>query len=310
MKRSPALLFTLSLALLCLLAATPEAHAKRFGGGGSFGGKSAFGTPFKRSAAKPARSPRQQQAAQQNQAARQGFAQRGGLMGMLGGLAIGGLLGALFFGGAFENLNFLDILVFGAIAFMLFKLLAARGARAAPQPAGASRGTFDADARSATGTTGTGFDSSNWFRGSAPAAADAEHDTDEAPAAVALPDDFDSAAFLAGARRAFGDLQQAWDAQDHDTLRALTTATMYAEVTRRLDDIAPGNRTDVLKVEAELLEVQDLGSMLEATVLFDALIREEAGQRPHQVREVWHFTRARESRQPTWHLDGIQQLAD
>ena len=310
MNRSPALLFTLSLALLCLLTATPEAHAKRFGGGGSFGGKSAFGTPFKRSAAKPARSPRQQQAAQKNQAARQGFAQRGGLMGMLGGLAIGGLLGALFFGGAFENLNFLDILVFGAIAFMLFKLLAARGARAAPQPAGASRGAFDADAPPTSHTTGTGFDSSNWFRGGAPAAADADHDTEEAQTVAEVPGDFDSAAFLAGARRAFGDLQQAWDAHDHETLRALTTASMYAEVARRLAEVAPGNRTDVLKVDAELLEVQDLGDMLEATVLFDALMREQAGQRPHQVREVWHFTRARASRQPTWHLDGIQQLAD
>lgn len=310
MTRTPTLVFTLLLAFLCTLAATPEAHAKRFGGGGSFGGKSAFGTPFKRSAARPARSPRQQQAAQTNQAARQGFAQRGGLMGMLGGLAIGGLLGALFFGGAFENLNFLDILVFGAIAFMLFKLLAARGARAAPQPAGASRGALGDDDTPAPRAAGSGFDSSSWFRGDAPGAPVPDATGDATPSTSELPADFDRATFLAGARRAFRDLQQAWDAHDDETLRALTTANMYAEVARRLEEVASDNRTDVLKVEAELLEVQDLGDMLEATVLFDTLIREAAGQRPQQVREVWHFTRARASRQPTWHLDGIQQLAD
>jgi len=47
-------------------------------------------------------------------------------MGMLGGLALGGLLGSLFFCGAFENINFMDILVFGGIAFLLYKLFAAR----------------------------------------------------------------------------------------------------------------------------------------------------------------------------------------
>jgi hypothetical protein len=39
----------------------------------------------------------------------------------------------LFFGGAFENFNFIDILVFGGIAFLLYKLFAAR-AGAAQRP--------------------------------------------------------------------------------------------------------------------------------------------------------------------------------
>ncbi|MEQ8234887.1 MAG: Tim44-like domain-containing protein [Gammaproteobacteria bacterium] len=314
MTRSPLFLALFLVTLIGFVAGSPDAHAKRFGGGGSFGGKSSFSTPFKRPAAAPARSPRQQQAAQQNASARQGLAQRGGLMGMLGGLAIGGLLGALFFGGAFENINFLDILVFGAIAFMLFKLLAARSARPATRTAGGgfSSAGGTAEAPPVQGRSGSGFDSADWFRGGNATAGTASPD---APAASALavptiPADFDSDGFLVGARNAYHDLQRAWDARDHDTLRGLTTATMYREVSARLDELGDDNRTDVLKVEAELLEVQDLGEMLEATVLFDALLREDAGTRPHQVREVWHFTRARDSARPTWYLDGIQQLAD
>ena len=47
-------------------------------------------------------------------------------MGMLGGLALGGLLGALFFGGAFENINFMDVLIFGLIACVLYKIFVSR----------------------------------------------------------------------------------------------------------------------------------------------------------------------------------------
>jgi predicted lipid-binding transport protein (Tim44 family) len=63
-------------------------------------------------------------------------------------------------------------------------------------------------------------------------------------------------------------------------------------------------------VEAEILEVRDVGSDREVTVLFDAVLRETQEARPAQVREVWHFIRSRNSRQPTWFLDGIQQLED
>ncbi|WP_442514585.1 hypothetical protein, partial [Salmonella enterica] len=70
------------------------------------------------------------------------------------------------------------------------------------------------------------------------------------------------------------------------------------------------NHTELLKVEAELLQVRDVGNDREASVLFDVLLREARGQAPTQVREVWHFTRSKTSQQPTWFLDGIQQLED
>ena len=50
---------SLLLGLALALGGIADAHAKRLGGGGSFGGKAAFNSPFKRGAQAPVRSPRQ-----------------------------------------------------------------------------------------------------------------------------------------------------------------------------------------------------------------------------------------------------------
>ena len=91
-----------------------SAEAKRFGGGASFGGKKSYSSPFKQKSTQQ-KSFSQQKASASNQKRKQQMASRGGIMGMLGGLALGGLLGALFFGGAFENFNFFDFLIIGGI---------------------------------------------------------------------------------------------------------------------------------------------------------------------------------------------------
>jgi predicted lipid-binding transport protein (Tim44 family) len=49
---------------------------------------------------------------------------------------------------------------------------------------------------------------------------------------------------------------------------------------------------------------------LQATVLFDVIMREDNNAQPDQAREVWHFVKPKNSIQPTWYLDGIQQLED
>ncbi|MDQ6979252.1 MAG: Tim44 domain-containing protein, partial [Mariprofundaceae bacterium] len=70
------------------------AEAKRFGGGSSFGKKHSA----------PTTQPGMTQRSTPGQSAnKQGGSARSGMMGMLGGLALGGLLGAMFFGGGFEG---------------------------------------------------------------------------------------------------------------------------------------------------------------------------------------------------------------
>lgn len=322
MNKTTGIVATLLIGLSLSLGSISDAEAKRFGGGGSFGGKSSFSQPYKRSVAPPARSASQQQATQQNQAARQGMAGRGGLMGMLGGLALGGLLGAMFFGGAFENINFMDILVFGGIAFLLFKLFAAR-AGGAQRPAyqrtvqddyrgsSSSNNSYQGPAASSS----AGFDTDILFNkdkknttASEGMASNFQQDGDFNE--IVVPEGFDAQAFLSGAKTAYRNLQKAWDERDLAEIRSLSTDKVFAEIQDQLKASHEDNHTDILKLEAELLEVREIGSELEAVVLFDAVMREDVNGQADQIREVWHFVKPKVSIQPKWFLDGIQQLED
>ena len=322
MNKTIGIMATLLIGLSLSLGSISDAEAKRFGGGSSFGGKSSFSQPYKRSAAPPARSASQQQATQQNQAAKQGMASRGGLMGMLGGLALGGLLGAMFFGGAFENINFMDILVLGGIAFLLYKLFAAR-AGSAQRPA--YQRTVNDDNQDSVSSykpyqepaqsSSAGFDTDILFKkdknnavASEAAAADFQQEADFSE--MVIPKGFDPQAFLAGAKIAYRNLQKAWDERDLAEIRSLSTDKVFAEIQDQLKASDAENHTDILKLEAELLDVREIGSELEAVVLFDAVMREDVNGQAEQVKEVWHFVKPKISIQPKWYLDGIQQLED
>jgi predicted lipid-binding transport protein (Tim44 family) len=315
------------LAFALALSGSGEAYAKRLGGGSSFGSRPSYSQPYSYSrspssqpgsgqAGSAARQPAYSAAAQRNQGIRDSLAQRGGFTRLLGGLALGGLLGALLFGGGFEGINFFDILIFGAVAFLLFKLFAARRTaldRAAPAsgyyPAGSDNEPERPYQRQAeAGRPGrAGFDT-DLLLGKRPSAGAFSPQPSAAPA---MPADFDPAAFLSGAKAAYAMMQQAWDAGDLAELRALTTDKAFGELQDQLRarGAAP-NHTELLRVEAEILEVSDAGSNREVAVLFDTLLREAPGEEPTQVREVWHFLKSRSSRQPTWFLDGIQQVED
>lgn len=308
---------SLLLGLFLCVAPFEDAEAKRFGGGASFGSRASHSTAYKRqpSAAPAAPSASQAQAMARNQSVREGLSRRGGLMGMLGGLAIGGLLGSLLFGGAFENINFLDILMFAGVAYMLFRLLAARKAATTPRPAyqrtaepAPVRGSQDySPPPAAAAAPAPALDSGDWFRGGL------KSDDGAAPSdfnQASVPAGFDQNGFLAGAKIAYHDLQKAWDARDLAAVRRLTTDAMYVEIAERIKDIGADNRTTVLKLEAELLEVREVGEQLEAVVLFEGIVREEQDEQARQVREVWHFTKPSHAAQPTWFLDGLQQLED
>ena len=318
MTKYTGIIATLLIGLSLTLGGISDAEAKRFGGGGSFGGRSSYSMPYKRSLSQPTRSASQQQAYNKNQAAKQSWAQRGGLMGMLGGLALGGLLGALFFGGAFEGFNFMDLLVFGGIAFLLYKLFAAKaGSIQRPvynrsqtpyQDGGTSYNGYEASKPSSDADFDTDLLFGKDKKAAAGGSAGFHQDADFAETTV--PAGFDERAFLAGAKAAFKDLQAAWDSRDLAEIRGLTTDKVFAEIQSQLKASDQDNRTEVLKIEAELLEVREVGSELEAVVLFDTIMREDVHEQAHQVREVWHFIKPKNSLQPKWYLDGIQQLED
>lgn len=309
------LLITLAVALLTTstlsLSLIGDAEAKRLGGGRSFGGKAPFSSPYKRTT--PAKPAAPNPAQQNNAGVRQSLSQRGGLMGMLGGLALGGLLGALFFGGAFEGINFFDILIFGVIGFVVYKLLTSRR-RAAPSAVGAQgsvppppgyEGGQGAAFRRESGTAiPRGFDTDLLFKGGGTSTT-----TGTRPAG------FDESTFIQGAERAYRHLQDAWDEGDLEALRKLTTGAVFTELSAQLTTRHGRNRTEIQEIRSELLDVQDSGDQWEATVLFDVQMREVDednlfGSTPTRVREVWHFVRSTDHEAPTWYLDGIQQVEE
>ena len=309
MNKYISIVATLVIGLALTLGDISDADAKRFGGGSSFGGRSSYSAPYKRSAIPPTRSASQQQASAQNQAARQGMANRGGLMGMLGGLALGGLLGSLFFGGAFENFNFMDILVFGGIAWLLYKLFAAK-AGTAQRPA-YNRTADNYEESQPLQSNPAGFNTDILFNKDKKQSTSQNFQQDaDFNDTFAIPEGFDQQAFLSGAKIAYTTLQKAWDDRDLAEIRGLTTDKVFAEIQDQLKASATENHTDILKLDAELLEVREIGSELEAVVLFDVIMREDVNAQAEQVREVWHFIKPKNSIQPKWLLDGIQQLED
>ncbi len=300
-----AMIVTASLALMMSGMNVAEA-GKRFGGGASFGGKFSQNKSVKKTSSSKDSMQRQKatQTQQKNTDRKQQLASKGGMMGMLGALAIGGLLGAMFFGGGFENINFMDILIFGGIAFLLFKLFTRR---ARPQQAAASGGyapppEMDKEEHVQQRTTTPDYFGGNSSNETTP---------DEGPTLDSLrgdelPKQFDEADFLEGAKNCFARLQSAWDEGDLADIRQFTNDHVFAEIQDQFHARGSHGQTEILELEAELLKATDLGSKQEAIVLFKAELTEDGNT--HTVEEVWHFVKANTSHQPSWRLDGIQQV--
>lgn len=296
-----AMIVTASLALMMSGMDVAEA-GKRFGGGSSFGSKFSQSQSLKKSNGQKDSMQRQQATPAQSKNAdrKQQLASKGGMMGMLGALAIGGLLGAMFFGGAFENINFFDILIFAAIAFLLFKLFAGRAARQQQQPAAAGGyGPADLD----DNETVQQRSSADQF-GSAGQFEDEDNSLDGLRGAA--PKKFDEADFLSGAENCFARLQQAWDQGDLADIREFTTDHVFAEIQDQHQARGDHDHTEILALESELLNATDLGSKQEAIVLFKATLKVDGEQQA--IEEVWHFVKASTSHKPSWQLDGIQQV--
>ncbi len=292
--------FTILLASTTLLVSGMDvAEAKRLGGGKSFGSKFSFSQPLKKNSMNKNSAQNQlaSPAKQQNTARKQQLAQRGGVMGMLGALALGGVLGALFMGGAFEGINFMDILIIGLIIFLLFKFMSRRSQQQ-PAMAGGYGPTDlgDADNQQQRQTASDQFGGHN--------NADEGNSIDSLRSATSKQ--FDQEAFIEGAKNCFSRLQQAWNEGDLSDIRQFTTDHVFAEIQDQYQAGESHGKTEIVSLDAELLSSNDLGSKQEAIVLFRAELTED--DTSHCIEEVWHFIKPANSQQTTWFLDGIQQV--
>jgi len=269
---------------LCATFALESADAARLGGARSSGVQRSV--PKAPPTAAPAKPAQQQAAPNQAAPAAQPQAQPSGLarwMPMLGGLALGGLLGYLFAGNGLGGILLLVLLAVGAV--LLFRMFARRGAQS-PQPiqyAGMNHGTtVEPPPAQAPGAV--------------------------MPSAARFPGGFDAASFLRGAKTNFVKLQLANDQGKLDEIREFTTDEMFEALERDvIGRRGAGQQTDIESLDAQVVDFATEGEQHWVSVRFSGRAREAAQADPVDFAEVWNLVKPADG-SSGWLLAGIQQM--
>jgi len=290
--RSPILALALAVAALAVVVAAGDADAKRLGGGRSFGAQRQSVAPPAgptgpaanpvmpaqpgTSAAKPVAPAASPPAG--------GSRWLGPIAGIAAGLGLAALLAHFGLPEGFASVLLLGLVAFGAV--LLFRALVARRM---PAPAGMPSGPR-ADAPSRVEPVLV-----------PPANAAARP-------ASAVPAGFDTERFLREAKTQFRRLQAAWDAGDRATLADVMTREMAADILSELDARRTHEPTELLSLDAALLEVTTEAGAHWASVRFTGLVREDGAPQPVPLDEVWNLTKPVDG-SSGWVLAGIRQMA-
>ena len=272
--------------------------ARRLGGGSSTGMQRQSVAPSKSYEAAPAQAPQQQvapsAARQPAPTAPQAQPKRswmGPLAGLAAGLGLAALASHFGFGEELANLMTMALLamvVVGVIGFFMRKKAAAQGHGMQYAGAGAPYGDH-APAAQEYAPAG----------GAAPVAA---------ASAANIPADFDAEGFVRNAKVNFIRLQAANDAGNLDDIREFTSPEMFAEIKMAMGERGNAKQeTDVVQLNAEVLDVTEEASRYIVSVRFSGLIREERCTAAEAFDEIWHMTKPMDNSRG-WVLAGIQQV--
>jgi predicted lipid-binding transport protein (Tim44 family) len=119
-----------------------------------------------------------------------------------------------------------------------------------------------------------------------------------------IPAGFDASGFLRAAKMNFLKLQAANDAGQLDEIREFTSDELYEALKA---DARGGQHTEILGLEAELLELAQEGDRHWASVRFSGTEREAPGAQPQPFAEVWNLAKPADG-SSGWLLAGIQQM--
>lgn len=267
------LLFSGILALGGALVVT-DAEARRFGGARNLGAQRNVTAPPAQTPAKPA-----QQAAPAQQGTQPAAAQGGSRwMPILGGLALGGMLGYLFGGN-----GLMGILLIAGLAILA--VMAVRAFARRRQGQEVMRPVQYAGMR----------ESVNIPVSTAPVVA---------TSGSATPAGFDASGFLRAAKMNFLKLQAANDNGRLEDIREFTTDELFAELQK---DVGEKQQTEVAGLEADLLEFVTEGDRHWASVRFTGMVREAPRAQAEAFSEVWNLVKPADG-STGWLLAGIQQM--
>jgi predicted lipid-binding transport protein (Tim44 family) len=244
-----------------------DVEARRLGGGRS------TGVQRNVTNAPPASAPARQAPATQAAPAAAGSK----WMPILGGLALGGILGYLFGGSGL--LGILLLAALAVVAVVAFRALV-RGRVQPVQHARVGREPIMVPPTTA-------------LQASAPAK---------------VPAGFDVNAFVRAAKLNFVKLQLANDLGQLDEIREFTTPEMFEELSKDVRSRgAASEQTDVVSLDAQLVEVTTEGDKHWASVRFSGMVRETPGAAPAGFEEVWNLAKPIDG-SSGWLLAGIQQM--
>lgn len=229
-------IFTIFALILTVSFVSPHAEAKKFGGGKSFG-KSFKTAPVKKQQPQQTDTLKQQQQPGAKQA---GSSKKGLMGGLLGGLLAGGLLAA-FFGGAFDGIQFMDILIIGLIAFVIFKLFKAmRGTKSTPMG--------HREAYAGNSPQQQAQRNQAQFRQQANAETYVSTDS-EVP--FNLPPGFNMNAFLNGSREHYRIIQGAWNHNELGKIREYVSPALFEDLAAERSKLDGEQHTEVMYVDAD-----------------------------------------------------------
>lgn len=281
----------LTLAFFTISLIAVDAEARRMGGGKSFGKQ--------RQSLNQQSTPNQQQAptpAQIPASPASGGSKWGGA---LAGLAAGGLLAALFMGGAFEGINMMDIIMLILIAGVIFFII-----RWIRRPR---------TAESAQSMQYSGINTNTQSGAASPPFAHAGQPPSMEPGNTQrtnIPSDFKVEPFLRNAKMSFIRLQAANDVGDVNDIREYTTPEMFAEISMQIQERGDvQQKSEVMFLDANLLDVTTDADSAIASVRFTGQIRELPDGEPEAFDEVWHVEKDLK-KDSVWLLAGIQQVSD
>jgi predicted lipid-binding transport protein (Tim44 family) len=302
----------LALAIVFASAATLPgvAEARRIGGGGAVGMQRSL-PPRTAPEALPARpaAPAAQQAPAPTAAAAPAVAPRrswlGPIAGLAAGLGLAALMSHLGFGAEFGNIIMLLLLALVAVVAIRFVMR-----RFASAPTGASPGLQFAGAGPSPAGPSPLMPATTFGAGGAAEAAGAAMLPPAAAAngafASRLPADFDAPGFERIAKMIFIRLQAANDVGDLNDLRDFTTPEMFASIKLDLQERGTAvQRTDVVRVDAEVLDVASEADRQVVSVRFHGLIREQVDAMAEPFDEVWHLVKPADGSRE-WAIAGIQ----
>jgi predicted lipid-binding transport protein (Tim44 family) len=330
MKRTTIL--TLAAFAVLTLTLNGIADARRMGGGGNFGAQRSV--PLQKAApapaapagnaASPSSPPPSQPAAPASAsapkappAAAPGTAPSGTsrwlgpIAGIAAGLGLAALMSHLGLSEGFGTILLLGLVIFAGF-FVLRMFLGRRQTSGAPLQYSGAAASANSSAPSAFTPSAPSAPSWRIPSTSELAAQSGSASATEALAVGAtrktLPQGFDAAAFATEAKRKYIEIQRSYDDADRAALSSVMTADMATEIGRELDKRGLHHPTEIVTLDADVLDVSTEEDKYWISVRFTGQVKEDGEPLPHSIDEVWNLTKPVKGGSG-WLLAGISQVA-